>query len=145
MEKRKLEAFANEIVSLSKAREVLANDELSREELKGHFSSLADEYEKLLDETKFLTKVSDKLESKLNTANERLQAFNQEISAEAEEVKNKNEKILQKQRQIVQEKAELDTKVNKFQLTMIIMGALVVICMIFIVYYVIFNAKPGTH
>ena len=145
MEKRKLDAFASETTALAKAREALANDEFSRGELKDAFSTFADEYEKLLDETKFLTKVSDKLESKLNSANEKLQAFNQEITAEAEEIKSKNEKILQKQRQIVQEKAELDTKVNKFQLTMIIMGALVVICMIFIVYYVVFQAKPGSH
>lgn len=74
MQKRQSEAFPNEVETLKAARENATNPNLTTEEVQRAFNNLCDEYEKLLEETRFLTKTADKLEMKLNAANEKLKA-----------------------------------------------------------------------
>ncbi|MCS7073109.1 MAG: hypothetical protein NZ108_01440 [Bacteroidia bacterium] len=140
--KKGQDAFSAEMAVLSKARELITSENLTPDEIKAAYVNLCEEYEKLLDEAKFLTKISDKLESKLNATNEKLKQYNAEISQEAEEVKSKNEKILEKNKQLYQEKSELDFKMNKFQLTLTVLLALLVVSVLFIIYYIVFK-KPA--
>jgi len=77
---KKAEGFAMEQEVLRQARETLERENVSIEVLRESYSGLCEEYEKLLDETKFLTKVSDKLEAKLSAANDKLADYNKELA-----------------------------------------------------------------
>lgn len=138
--KKKADAFAVESDFLTSSRAKI--DGLgTTEELREALRHSLDEYERLLEESKFLTKVSDKLESKLNTANEQLKKFNEELSTEAEIAKNQKDKVLEKNKQLYQEKSELDFRMNRFQLTLIVLIALLVVVILILVYYFYFKDK----
>jgi cell division protein FtsL len=135
MEKRQSEAFPNEVQTLRVARENATNPNLTIEEVQRAFSNLCDEYEKLLEETRFLTKTADKLEMKLNAANEKLKAEKNILATEAEVNKSEKEKALHKNKQLFQEKTEAVTSINKLQTTLIIIVVLLIILVIILGYY----------
>ena len=134
--KKKGEAFQAEINTLNSAREVLERGEaVPATELRTAYQSIVEEYEKLLDEVKFLTKVSDKLEAKLNSTNEQLKSYNAALATEAETAKAQKDKVLEKNKQLYQEKTDLDFKMNRFQMTLIILIVILVVVVIILLYW----------
>ena len=141
--KRKEDVFTVETESLTKAKDV-ANNSQSLDDLRKAFLSFCEDYEKLLDEAKFITKVSDKLESKLNKANEQLKLYNEELAHEAEDVKSKNEKITKRSVELYEQKKTLDKKTNTLQLLVILMIAMLLVAIVLILYKVLFADKSAT-
>jgi cell division protein FtsL len=135
MEKRQSEAFPNEVETLKTARENANNPNLTTEEVQRAFNNLCDEYEKLLEETRFLTKTADKLEMKLNAANEKLKAEKNILATEAEVNKSEKEKALHKNKQLFQEKIEAVSSVNKLQTSLMIIVVLLLVLVIILGYY----------
>ncbi len=134
--KKKGDAFQAESNALNTAREVLERgDSVAPGELNTAYRTLVEEYEKLLDEVKFLTKVSDKLEAKLNSTNEQLKQYNESLAQEAETAKASKDKVLEKNKQLYQEKSELDYKMNRFQMTLIILIVILVVVVIILLYW----------
>ncbi len=140
MAKTKQDAFADAIQTLNKSREVLEREH-THEELKEAFKFLCDEYEKLIGEAQFLTKVSDKLEAKLNKTNEQLRLYNQELAHEAEDAKSLSEKMSIQNKHLFEEKKSLDSKVNTFQQFLIILVAFLLALVLLLFYYVVFQIK----
>ncbi len=62
------------------------DEEASNEEIKQGFQSFCESYEDLLDQTRLITKVSDKLQNKLNTANQTLNDKNIELQNTIDEL-----------------------------------------------------------
>lgn len=141
--KKKPEAFQQESDSLEAARQLLDRPVVPEAEMRTAYAQLLDEYGKLLDEAKFLTKVSDKLESKLNATNEQLRVYNEALASEAETAKVQKDKVLEKNKQLYLEKSDLDTRVNKFQLTLIILIVVLFVIIILLIYWLFF--KPDVR
>lgn len=141
--KKKAEAFSEENAMLTAARATLEKTAVSDAEWRTAYSMLCDGYEKLLDEAKFLTKVSDKLENKLNASLEQLKVFNAELSNEAETAKNQKEKVLEKNKQLYQEKSELDFRMNRFQLILIVLIVILFVVLLIMAYWLFI--KPRLH
>jgi uncharacterized phage infection (PIP) family protein YhgE len=139
MAKEKSETFVVETEVLNKAKEVLNQDELSKDDLYKEFENLCNEYGKLLDEAKFLTKISDKLENKLNAANDKLRDYNEALAQEADTAKTEREKALQKSKQLSREKSEADTQLNKQQILLVILIALLAINLIILIMIMVFG------
>jgi cell division protein FtsL len=135
MQKRDSEAFPNEVEALRTARTAATDPTLGIEDVQKAFINLCDEYEKLLEETRFLTKTADKLEMKLNAANEKLKAEKNVLATEAEINRTEKEKALHKNKQLFQEKAEAVTSINKLQTTLIIIVVLLIVLVIVLGYY----------
>jgi len=103
MSKKKSEAFEAETQILVKARETLEKSSDDADALRQAYASICDEYERLLEEARFLTKVSDKLEVKLNKANEQLEAHNKQLSSEKELVENEMGRALKTNKKLREE------------------------------------------
>jgi len=136
--KKKAEPFGNELDFVTQAKERLANETIPAEEMKTLYSHMCEEYERLLDEAKFVTKVSDKLEKKLQDSNDKLQQFNEMLAQEAEEEKRQKGKVLEKNKQLYKQTSELDTKTNKLQLILVILLAVLAVIIILLVYKLYF-------
>ena len=133
MEKKKQDAFTNEAEVLSVARQKIADTSLTLEQVREAFVTLADDYERVLEEMKFLTKVSDKLEAKVNAQNEKLQEFNKMLAKEAEDNKTVAQRTLQQNKKLSQAKTELDKQVGNTQMVLIVViAALVVVILVFV-------------
>jgi len=130
MSKKKADAFTAEQDVLKEARQALNNTGSERQTLADSFSVLCDEYEKLLEEAKFLTKVSDKLESKLNKANEELVSKNENLTTEVESKESQLGQTLLTNKNLRKEKSALDDKQNQLQMTLIIIIAVLLIAMV---------------
>lgn len=139
MSKKTSDAFQNEAEILRRAKEKLEDPSTPIDSLREGFSQICGEYEKLLDEAKFITKVSDKLEAKLNEANEKLKVNLKEVSTEAESVKMEKDKIAKRNQRLSQEKSEAEMLRNKLQLVMTILIALLVVVVILFIYYFFFK------
>lgn len=127
---------------LDNAKSVLETNTGDFDKLKSEYTTLVEEYEKLLDEARFLTKISDKLEAKLNASNEKLQQFNKELAHEAEHAKQETETVLKKNRKLFEQKTQSETSKNKLQLTLTVMiGLLVVVILLFV--YQFLGCKLG--
>ncbi|MCS6904380.1 MAG: hypothetical protein RML72_11045 [Bacteroidia bacterium] len=135
MSRRESEAFPHETEVLRVARETAQNPNLTMDEIQKAFNTLCDEYEKLLEETRFLTKTADKLEMKLNAANEKLKAEKNYFATEAEINRVEKEKALHKNKQLFQEKTEAVTSVNKLQTTLSIIIVVLLVLLITLGYY----------
>lgn len=135
MEKNKQDAFTTEAEVLSVARQKIADSSLSPEQVLEAFTVLADDYERVLEEVKFLTKVSDKLEAKVNAQNEKLQEFNKMLAKEAEESKTVAKKTLQQNKKLSQDKTELDKQVGNTQMVLIVVIAILVVVILVFVYW----------
>jgi predicted nuclease with TOPRIM domain len=133
MEKNKQDAFTTEAEVLNVARQKIADANLTPEQVREAFTTLADDYERVLEEVKFLTKVSDKLEAKVNAQNEKLQEFNKMLAKEAEDSKTVAQKTLQQNKKLSQAKTELDKQVGNTQMVLIVViAALVVVILVFV-------------
>lgn len=86
MSSKKENLFRMEILVLEKSEDLLKKDNISYEEYKEAFKELCFNYSELLDQTKLITKVSDKLQNKLNTVNETLEVKNIELQNTIDEL-----------------------------------------------------------
>ncbi len=77
--KKKKNLFVREAAILNKAREDATNAGLTPEEKVAKFEEFCTSYEDLLDQCKLITKVSDRLQNKINTANSKLEDKNVEL------------------------------------------------------------------
>lgn len=75
----KRNVYEREANVLKEARELSVDETISLEEKEQLFKELCVQYEDLLDQCKLITKVSDRLQKKINTANEKLEEKNVEL------------------------------------------------------------------
>lgn len=134
MSKKRGDAFSAEQDVLKVAQDHVNDSSASIDDVRMAFSRLCEEYEKLLEETKFITKVSDKLEAKLNKANEALQKNNLELSTDLEIKSTEIDKTLQSNKQLRKQKSELDEKQNQLQMTLIIIIAILLVAMVIFIW-----------
>ena len=71
--------FGDELEVLKESREFLKSENISIEEYKSHLESFQKSYDELLDQVKLITKVSDRLQNKINKANDDLEFKNIEL------------------------------------------------------------------
>ncbi len=76
---RKKNLFSQEASVLRKSQEVLGKEGVTDSEIKAELISLCNSYEELLDQSKLITKVSDRLQKKINKSNEDLEQKNVEL------------------------------------------------------------------
>ena len=145
MAKKSSDTFVNEAQTLERTRQVLNDPSVDKDKLQDHLKNLCDEYEKLLEEARFITKVSDKLEAKLNVANEKLKANLDTATSENENIKMEREKVLRKNQKLSKEKTEAEVLRNKLQMTMTILIALLVVVVIMASYWLFLEEllNPG--
>jgi ElaB/YqjD/DUF883 family membrane-anchored ribosome-binding protein len=82
----KQQLFQHEISVLEHSRSIISDDTKSREEIIADYKNLCDHYEEMLDQSKLITKVSDKLQNKLNSANAALADKNIELQETIDEL-----------------------------------------------------------
>ena len=71
--------FEKEIRVLRDSKAFMENENLSAEELRKHLNEINDHYEELVDQSKLITKVSDRLQNKINRINDTLELKNIEL------------------------------------------------------------------
>ncbi len=65
---------------LEKSKEFLKKKSYSREELQLEYKQLLENYEELIDQVKIITKISDRLQNKLNKTNDKLELTNDQLN-----------------------------------------------------------------
>lgn len=83
-----IHVFDKEVQTLEHARSVLQKTPQEVEALTQEFEALSDDYEKLLDDAQVITKISDRLQNRLNKANEELTQSHKEIKRKNELLQN---------------------------------------------------------
>lgn len=86
MSLKKENLFRSEAQILETSKSLLSKDDLTYDEFKDSFKDLCDNYSDLLDQTKLITRVSDKLQNKLNSAYESLEVKNIELQNTIDEL-----------------------------------------------------------
>lgn len=76
---RSKNVFGEELELLKSSRSFLKNESITLAECKDELTHLQKSYDELLDQTKLITKVSDRLQSKINKSNEELEGKNIEL------------------------------------------------------------------
>jgi len=71
--------FQRETAILKKSKAVLKDEEVAFEDLKKSLESLTDHYEELLDQSKLITKVSDRQQKKIIRTSQALESNNKEL------------------------------------------------------------------
>lgn len=130
MSKKKGDTFAAESEFLAAARQKIESNTLTEEQLKSSYAEICEKYEELLQEARFLTRVSDKLEKKLSVANDKLQQENTGLTHQTEQIKSEMGKALKTNKKLSQEKTQLDESQNKLQMTLIFIIAGMLIVMV---------------
>ena len=72
--------YQREIECLEQSKNFLKKNEYSKMELQLEFKKLAENYEELIDQVKIITKISDRLQNKLNRTNEKLEVTNEKLN-----------------------------------------------------------------
>jgi prefoldin subunit 5 len=86
MSSKKENLFKSETQILESSEDLLKKESVSLEEYKTSFKELCFNYSDLLDQTRLITKVSDKLQNKLNSAYESLEHKNIELQSTIDEL-----------------------------------------------------------
>ncbi|RUA12530.1 MAG: hypothetical protein DSY82_01025 [Flavobacteriia bacterium] len=68
--------YQREVDFLQKAKEFMASSDYTKEELQLQTKDLIENYEELVNQVKIITKISDRLQRKLNKTNEKLEQTN---------------------------------------------------------------------
>lgn len=139
--RRKIDEFAEESRILENARLNLAKIDLTSEQWRQQYEALVEAYANLLESARVLTRNSDRLQRKLDEANRKLEMQNKLLEKEAEEAHLKSESVLQVNKRLAQEKMQLDTRVNRVQMALIIMVAVLTVVILFMLYYLIFDPE----
>ena len=71
--------YQREADFLERSKAFLNKDDYTREELQLEYKHLLENYEELVDQVKIITKISDRLQKKLNKTNEKLEKTNNEL------------------------------------------------------------------
>ena len=74
--KRSRNIFEAEFKVLSESKEFLTREDITLEECKSQLLGLQKHYDELLDQSKLITKVSDRLQKKINNTNDELESKN---------------------------------------------------------------------
>ncbi len=77
--KRKEDIFIDEAVHLSRVENFLKEENKSPDETTAELSNLVSNYSELLDQIKLMTRISDRLQRKLDQTNDKLNDVNKEI------------------------------------------------------------------
>jgi light-regulated signal transduction histidine kinase (bacteriophytochrome) len=102
--------YENEENIIAKAKEFLKNPNISKEELLKELSEVVDAFETLLADTKFMAKVSDRLQNKLSNANQELQEAKQTLEIKVEQ---RTSDLLKAYQDLMYSHEELDTFVYR--------------------------------
>ena len=86
MASKKENLFRSEAQILETSKSFLNREDVTYEEYKDSFKELCFDYSELLDQTKLITRVSDKLQNKLNSAYESLETKNIELQSTIDEL-----------------------------------------------------------
>ncbi|MBC7389647.1 MAG: hypothetical protein H7329_10580 [Opitutaceae bacterium] len=86
MSSNKENLFRSEAQILESSKNFLKKENISFDEYKDSFKELCFNYSELLDQTKLITRVSDKLQNKLNSAYESLETKNIELQSTIDEL-----------------------------------------------------------
>jgi len=76
---RRVTIYQKELESLKQSKEFLEQGNFSRDEASDELKRLIANYEELLDQTKIITRISDRLQGKLNLTNDKLNDKNEEL------------------------------------------------------------------
>jgi len=72
--------YQGEIENLEQSKKFLQRNEYSKLELQMEFKKLVENYEELIDQVKIITKISDRLQKKLNKTNDALESSNTQLN-----------------------------------------------------------------
>ena len=86
MSSNKENLFRSEALILELSKNFLKKEDITFDEYKDSFKELCFNYSELLDQTKLITRVSDKLQNKLNSAYESLETKNIELQSTIDEL-----------------------------------------------------------
>jgi predicted PurR-regulated permease PerM len=139
--RRKIDEFAEESRILENARLTLAKIDLTPDQWRQHYEQLVEAYASLLESARVLTRNSDRLQRKLDEANRKLEMQNKLLEKEAEEALLKSESVLQVNKRLAEEKMQLDTRINRVQMALIVMVAVLTVVILFMLYYLIFDPE----
>lgn len=73
--------YQREIENLEQSKQFLKKSEYSKLELQLEYKRLVENYEEIIDQIKIITKISDRLQNKLNNTNEALENSNNQLAA----------------------------------------------------------------
>lgn len=102
--------FHNEEEVVQESRAIIADDELSPQLLKEAYVKLVENYEKLLDDVKLLTRLSDKLQNKVQQQNDELRHAKHNLE---DIVKNRTQDLNQAYSDLLNINKELDSFVYR--------------------------------
>jgi len=139
--RRKIDEFAEESRILENARLTLAKIDLTPDQWRQHYEELVEAYANLLESARVLTRNSDRLQRKLDEANRKLEMQNKLLEKEAEEALLKSESVLQLNKRLAEEKMQLDTRINRVQMALIVLLAVLTVVILFMLYYLIFDPE----
>ena len=139
--RRKVDEFAEESRILENARLNLAKIDLTTDQWRQYYEQMVEAYANLLESARVLTRNSDRLQRKLDEANRKLEMQNKLLEKEAEEAHLKSESVLQVNKRLAEEKMQLDTRVNRVQMALIVMVAVLTVIILFMLYYLIFDPE----
>ena len=71
--------YQNELNNLDQSKNFLKREDYSQMELQLEFKKLVENYEELIDQVKIITKISDRLQKKLNKTNDALENSNTQL------------------------------------------------------------------
>ncbi len=143
--RRKIDEFAEESRILENARLNLARIDLTPDQWRQYYEEMVEAYASLLESARVLTRNSDRLQRKLDEANRKLEMQNKLLEKEAEEAHLKSESVLQVNKRLAQEKMQLDTRVNRVQMALIVMVAVLIVIILFMLYYLIFDPERAVR
>ena len=86
MSSNKENLFRSEALILELSKDFLKKEDITFDEYKDSFKELCFNYSELLDQTKLITRVSDKLQNKLNSAYDSLETKNIELQSTIDEL-----------------------------------------------------------
>jgi len=72
--------YQREVDSLEQSKAFLKRNEYSKLELQLEFKKNVENYEELIDQVKIITRISDRLQKKLNKTNEALESTNEQLA-----------------------------------------------------------------
>lgn len=108
-EESKSHVFEKEVTLLEKSQSIIDKKKYSLEELEKEYVNLTNSYGQLLEETRLITRVSDRLQNKINRANDKLSTQSDEISVINNELQRNNNALKAALEQLVKVKVSNKT------------------------------------
>lgn len=72
--------YQQELENLEQSKEFLKRNEYSKMDIQLEFKKLVEDYEDLISQVKIITKISDRLQNKLNRTNDKLEILNDQLN-----------------------------------------------------------------